>query len=95
MKLADLKRLPVGTELRLVQNVKGSCDKKRKVVKVHSDAIEVTGEDVPAGKTSWVDIPKAKQFRDDGDGFTILTTNGEILAKYKFVEGRWPSSLSQ
>jgi hypothetical protein len=95
MKLADLKRLPVGTEMRIVQNVRGSCDKKRKVVRVHSDAMELSGDDVPADKTSWLDFPKARQFRDDGDGFTILTTNGEVLARYKFNEGRWPESLTQ
>ena len=81
MKLADLKRIPVGTKLRLVHCLMGPCDKPREVLKVQTNAVVML---TPEGKHSWLTLPKASDFRDDEDGFSILES-GEVAAQYKFV----------
>lgn len=85
MKLSDLKRLPVGTKLRLVNCLMGPCDKAGTVVKVQSNAIAFSQDDRPGeNRVSWLYFPKASDFRDDLDGFTILE-DGAIAAQYKFA----------
>jgi len=83
MKLADLKRIPVGTRLRLVRSFLGPCDKPREVAKVQSNSIALKQLDKALAPLSWLTFPKASDFRDDGDGFTVLE-DGEIAAQYKF-----------
>jgi hypothetical protein len=83
VKLADLKRIPVGTRLRVVRSLMGPCDKLRVVHAVKSNAIQFTGDGIKPGEVSWLYFPKASEFRDDGDGFTVL--EGEtVCAQYKF-----------
>jgi hypothetical protein len=65
MKLADLKRIPVGTKLRLVHCLMGPCDKPREVLKVQTNAVVML---TPEGKHSWLTLPKASDFRDDWGG---------------------------
>lgn len=83
MKLADLKRLSIGTKLRLVHCLMGpvSDDKQpREVRRFQSNGMFLLK---PDGRESWLDFPKASQFRSDDDGFTIFE-DGEIAAQYKF-----------
>lgn len=101
MKLADLKRIPVGTKLRLVHCLLGPCDKQRTVSAVHSNAIEFHGPDVKPRAdgqpgTSWLYFPKARDFKPVGDGtrpgFTIYESvnrdgTPEIAARYIFETG--------
>jgi hypothetical protein len=89
MKLADLKRIAVGTELILTHCLLGPRNNKRKVHEVTATGIWFTGPDLGKGKYSWLGFPKAKEFRDDGDGFSIVEIyeDKEILAvQYKFVK---------
>lgn len=83
MKLADLKKLAVGTKLRVVHNLLGPCDKARVVARVQSNAVTFTGDGIKVGEVSWLYFPKARDFRDDGDGFTVLA-DGVPAASYKF-----------
>ena len=80
MKLADLKRIPVGTRFRQVASLMGPCDNARVVAAVHTNAIEFTGDGIKPGpdgkpRTSWLYFPKASLFAPEGDGarpgFTI------------------------
>lgn len=101
MKLADLKRIAIGTKLRVVHCLLGPVaeDKQlREVAKVQSNAIgfKRPGKD----ELSWLWFPTADRFRDDGDGFTILDEDESwrpdseqhkpkplvIGAQYKFVK---------
>lgn len=85
MKLADLKRIPIGTELKLVNCFMGKCDKKRIVAKVSSNAVMFTGEGIAEGRVSYLYFPKASEFKSDEKGFTIF--EGEHLAaQYEFVK---------
>lgn len=86
MRLADLKRLPVGTRLLLVHTLLGPepQPKLRVIHAVHSGAIEFTGDGIAPGRSSWLQFPKARDFRDDGDGFTIFD-DGHVAAQYRFA----------
>ena len=92
MKLADLKRIPVGTKLLLVHCLMGpvEADKQPRTVReVRSNALlmDKPGTERP----SWLYFPKAAYFRDDGDGFAVLEDHpknaGEKIvgAQYKFA----------
>lgn len=85
MKLADLKKLPVGTKLRCVHNFKGPCDLPREVTRMQTNGMYLKGPNEPGGieKEGWCEFPKAAGFRDDGDGFTL--TRGAVSVSYKFV----------
>lgn len=80
MKLADLKRLPVGTKLRLVHNLIGPCDKKRTVKTVQGQSMCLLTED---GQESWMRYPSAKDFIPQQNGFSILVGDN-IAAAYEF-----------
>lgn len=88
MKLADLKRIAVGTRLRLVYCLFGPVpDHKqfREVSKVQSNGIYFRKSD---GQDSWLAFPKASEFRDNGDGFTVLE-DGEVAAQYEFIDASY------
>ena len=88
MKLADLKRLPIGTKLRLVNCLMGPVPdgkQSRIVAIVQSNAIALNRPDAP-DRLSWLWFPKAKDFRDDGDGGFSILEEGEIAAQYKMGE---------
>lgn len=101
MKLADLKRIAIGTKLRNVHSLMGPTpeDKQlREVAKVQSNGIGFKRPD--KDELSWLYFPKAAHFRDDVDGFTILDEDETIrpeserdkpkplviAAQYKFVK---------
>jgi len=88
MKLADLKRIKVGTRVNLIASLLGPSDipRWRTVKKVHSNSIEFSPDGSMTSRSSWLYFPKAKNFRDDGDGFTILE-EGEVAAQYVFDGG--------
>ena len=83
MRLADLKRIKVGTKLRLVHCLLGPCDWPREVTEVLSTGIWMKRLDENPDSVSWLSYPKAKDFRDDGDGFSIMEGD-EVAVQYKF-----------
>lgn len=56
---ADVKRLPVGTELYCVRNHAGDCRLYRKLVKVQTNAWAYEGDGVEPGKKGWTHFPKS------------------------------------
>ncbi len=70
MKLADLKRLPIGTKLRLVDCLTGPCNKPRVLAMVRATCLVFTCPDRD-GKFSYLTLPSAKNFRETPDGFAI------------------------
>jgi hypothetical protein len=86
MKIADLKRLPAGTKLRLVHCLRGPVSKLRIVVSANSYRVLFTGDGIAEGNTSYLLIPKASEFRSDPNGFSVLESDGqEVGARYEFV----------
>jgi hypothetical protein len=87
--LAELKRIPVGTRLRLVRTLMGPTDKPRVVAKVQANAIAFRTED---DRLSWLNLPKAKDFEPTEHGFRVWDTwdpggpqeRREIGAEYVF-----------
>lgn len=89
MRLADLKRIPVGTKLRLVECLTGPVaeGKQGRVVrKVQSNAMACEVEHRPGGGLSWLYWPKASEFRETADGFAIMEGD-EVAARYVFDSG--------
>lgn len=88
--LASLKRIPVGTKLRLIQNGRGPCDLVRVVAKVTSVHVAFSGPDIEAqagpGALSYLDFPRASQIRSEPDGFAIITLHGTVLARYRYED---------
>lgn len=56
---ADVKRLPVGTELYCVRNHAGNCRLYRKLEKVQTNAWAFSGDGVEAGRLAWTHFPKS------------------------------------
>lgn len=91
-RIADLKRIPVGTRLRLVRSLLGSANKLRIVAKVSDTKIGFEGEGIADGRLSWLAIPKASDFESTENGFRIYETwanpgrpeRREIAAEYVF-----------
>lgn len=100
MKLADLKRLPVGTRLRNVESLLGPTpeDKQLRIVaKVQSNAIAFSrpGET----RLSWLHFPKASLFESEPNGFVIYELDDYssvdrenkpvkvVAARYRFCDG--------
>jgi hypothetical protein len=88
--LASLKRIPVGTKLRLVQNGRGPCDLVRVVASVTSVHVAFSGPDLEEkggkGALSYLDFPEASQIRVEPDGFAIYAIYGGILARYRYED---------
>jgi hypothetical protein len=88
MKLADLKRLPIGTELRLVKCLMGDVAEGyqgRRLARVQSNALAFAVEQRGyEGELSWLTFPRAKDFRETEDGFEVLE-DGEVAARYVWV----------
>jgi len=86
--VADLKRLPVGTLLRLVHCLMGPVPEGRqgrRVARVKSNALVLEIMDGPkAGTESWLALPKAADLRETATGFEVLE-DGEVAASYEFV----------
>ncbi len=70
MKLADLKRLPIGTKLRLVESLLGPCDKLRVLAMVRATQLVFTCPDRD-NRFSYLALPKAKNLEETPDGFAI------------------------
>jgi hypothetical protein len=94
--LADLKRIPIGTRLRLVKSLMGPTSKLRIVAKVQSNSIAFDGDDIKPGHHSWLNLPKAADFEPTSNGFRIYDTwdpggpgeRREIGAEYVFEEAQ-------
>jgi len=86
--LADLKRLPKGTELRLVHCLMGPVAEERqgrRVSHVQSNALVLDITTGPkAGVASWLYFPKAKDVHETADGFEVRE-DGEVAARYVFA----------
>ena len=83
MQLADMKRLSIGTKL-IATNLFGDFKagmKVREVFKVQSNSIAFKcSNDV----ISWLDYPKAKDFKAINNGFEILE-KGIAVLRYEFI----------
>lgn len=85
MKLANLKRLPIGTNLRLTHCLLGPVAPEkqlRTVARVQSNALVVHVEHT--GRESWLHFPKASEFRETPSGFEVLEGT-EVAARYEWV----------
>lgn len=88
--LASLKRIPLGTRLRLVIRGGVPCSMVRTVAKVQSTAIAFTCEE--GGALSWLDLPSASALRWDDRGFGIVgrvaPDGSETMAlRYEYMDG--------
>lgn len=93
MKLADLKRLPIGTELRNVRSLMGPTPPEkqlRKVVKIQSNAILFQREGTT--EPSYLFFPKASEFESTENGFRVFSSYEgregiirELAAEYEFA----------
>ena len=86
MKLADLKRLPVGTRLLLVECLMGPVNppKARTVARRQSNALAFSGDGIREGHYSWLFFPTASEFKETPDGFAIMEDDGAVGARYTF-----------
>lgn len=94
MRLADLKRLPVGTKLKLVRSLMGAVppEKQDRIVDEHQSNgmwFKVPWKDEHA--RSWLPYPKAPQLVTNDDGFSIMEGD-EIAAQYQFVTTSSPTT---
>lgn len=85
--VADVRRLPVGTRLRLVRSLLGPCRKLRTIVEVRSRDVVMRVDD-PAdrnyGGHSYLTFPKGTRVEPRIGGFAIII-DGEIANEYYFV----------
>jgi len=81
--LAALKRIPVGTRLRLIDSLIGPCDKPRTVKQVRSaDIIMLT----PEGTDSYLTL-KGVRLSPTENGFRLFEKwNGGLCAEYRFED---------
>jgi hypothetical protein len=86
----DLKKIPVGTQLRLVQTEHGPCNLLRTVKAVHTHGLELEGEGL-GPFSSWLYYPKRNEFRRLPDGFAIVSKKTRssptrrVLARYRYT----------
>lgn len=73
--------LPVGRELKLIENMLGPCDKRRKVLKIKSNAIIFENEN---GDETYMFRDTSTKFEPTSFGFKV-TRQGKLLAEYSFV----------
>lgn len=94
-KLADLRRIPVGTELVLVRNLRGPCHEPRRVDQVTTTGIWFQRLDDAKPREAyarpWLRFPKAKDFRATPDGFEILV-KGKVGVRYVLEHPRVPAT---
>lgn len=88
--LADLKRLPVGTRLKMVEFYGHPVDFKRIIVEVNSNSLALAGTGTINDKdkqvvNSYLSFPKAKNFLATEDGFAILE-NGKVALRYVILD---------
>lgn len=93
-KLADLRRIPVGTELVLVRNLRGPCHEPRRVDQVTTTGIWFQRLDDALHKGNarpYLEFPKAKDFRATSQGFEILV-DGKVGVRYVLEHPRVPAT---
>lgn len=82
--LADLRRIPVGTKLRLVASPRGVVNQLRTVDEVTTRGVWMTIDEDPtprkSNERSWFAFPKARDFAALVDGFTV--TSGDATLRY-------------
>lgn len=84
MKVAELKRLPVGTKLLLVECLLGPVppEKQPRTVAAHgSTEMRLTKSD---GQSSYLRYPKAADLHDNDSGFWV-TEDGDFAARYLYA----------
>lgn len=87
MRLADLKRLPVGTKLKLVRSLMGPTppEKQDRTVLRHQSNAVVMAVAHKGGAESFLYHPKASELRTEPNGFSIVEPNGEVSAQYEYA----------
>lgn len=86
--LADIKRLPVGTELYCTRNHSGECRLYRKIEKVQGNSFAFSGDGVESGKRSWTWFPKASLVECDGNTFKFYFDDTKTrFISYELKEG--------
>lgn len=93
-KLADLKRIPVGARLRLVDSLMGPCSTDRVVVAVKASAVVFT-DPAREGSRSHLHFPRASEFEVTADGFACYSqdedprtgvTSRVLSTRYVYVD---------
>lgn len=82
--VADLKRLPIGTKLRLIRHLLGTANASRTLARVNSVYLmfKVDGKN----ELSHLPIPRASHFFPTENGFCITEENGEVGVEYVFED---------
>jgi hypothetical protein len=74
---AQLKRLPVDTELILIECLMGLCNDPRTIKQVRSNDIVM---ELPNGRTSYCNL--GNKLEPTEDGFLLRCEDGTIAVKY-------------
>lgn len=83
---ADVKRIPVGTKLRLIRSLLGPCDTGRIVAQVRSTQVVMQIDDPSSknhGQESFLSLKGVKVEPRD-NGFAVLC-DGEVCSEYRFA----------
>jgi len=77
---AQLKRLPIGTELILVECLMGPCNDPRTIKQIKSNAIVMQ---LPDGRTSNCYLDQiGNKLEPTEDGFLLRCEDGKVAVKY-------------
>lgn len=79
---AELKRLPIGTDLILINSLMGPCHTPRKIFKVMSNQIVM---ELPDGRTSHLYLDGGVKLEPTPDGFLMRCTDDERIAAQYIV----------
>jgi hypothetical protein len=74
---AELKRLPIGTELVLVECLMGKCNDSRTIKQVRSNDIIMQ---LPDGRTSYCALNNKLESTEDG--FLLRCEDGRVAVRY-------------
>lgn len=85
---AALKRLPIGTRLRLVHSLIGPCNQGKEVFEVKSNCVIMRNTDGPkAGNLSHLYLDGVSVVRATTKGFALWDIDGDreiLAAEYEF-----------
>lgn len=86
--VAAIRRLPIGTKLRVTRCLLGKCDAKRTIIGVQSKSITLRVDDEDSknfGQTSWLTFPTGTKVHPLLNGFAVLV-DGKVAAEYVFED---------
>ena len=88
--VADVRRIPVGTKLRVVRTLMGPCAPSGRIVKQARSRDVVLTIDDPGhkycGQDSYLTFPAGTKVEPRDRGFAVIA-GGEVACEYEFVEG--------